>query len=437
MMQLPIRLDFIPYPLWRRRGMPPFFTLWNAVSAADADAHPPLSSAGMAAYMARWRILPTGMDAGAARRDLDAMPITPDPPIGTMPPGTPPAATPRLPLRLPAQWEPMEAVIIAFPVLYPPLWETHLQMIEAITPAARVDVLIPHPTWAKAILLHLQARGRAVLDQVRLLTLPTDDIWVRDYGPFIGFDAEGRRAAVSAIYDPLPTYPQACDNTLADRYAARTGLPLAALDLHTEGGNFWSDGAGTLLLSDDLDHRHPNMTPEAVRDRLQAALGFERLITIPPLRHEETGHVDLAIKLADACTILIAAETPFNRDRLREARARLEQATNAAGERYRLITLPMPAPYLNWGVYPVWRSYTNALTVNGRVLVPTFGIAEDAAALDIYRRALPDFQIIGIDCRAAANGGGAVHCLTKEVPAEARRHDTGRRKGAFQYFGYF
>lgn len=423
MTQLPLRFDFIPYPLWRRRGMPPFFTLWNAVSTADADAHPPLSSAGMAAYMARWHILPGGMDTGAARRALETLPDLPGTPDWT-PLEPSQSAAPRLPLRLPAQWEPMEAVILAFPVLYPPLWETHFQMIEAITPAARVDVLIPHPSWAKAILLHLQARGRAALKSVRLLPLPTDDIWVRDYGPFIGFDAEGRRAAVSAIYDPLPTYPQSRDNALADRYAALAGLPLAALDLHTEGGNFWSDGAGTLLLSDDLDHRHQHMTPAAVRDRLQATIGFERLITIPPLRHEETGHVDLAIKLADARTILIAAEAPFNRDRLCEARARLAQATNAAGERFRLIPLPMPAPYLNWGVYPVWRSYTNALTVNGRVLVPTFGIAEDAAALEIYRRTLPDFQIIGIDCRAAANGGGAVHCLTKEVPAEARRRDS-------------
>lgn len=76
----------------------------------------------------------------------------------------------------------------------------------------------------------------------------------------------------------------------------------------------------------------------------------------------------------------------------------------------------MPPPYLNWGIYPVWRSYTNSLTVNGRVLMPVFRTGHDARALTIYQNALPDFEIVPVDCSQTANGGGAVHCLTKEVP---------------------
>lgn len=412
-MPSPIRFDFIPYPLWRRRGVPPIHTLWSAVSTADADAHPPLSIEGQTHYMARWRILPPGMDARAAHRALIAQP---EPTVIAAPQAMPGEAF-DAPLRLPAQWEPMEAVVVAFPVLYPPLWETHLQMIEAISPVARVDVLLPHPAWARLIGLHLAARGKAHADAIRLIHLPTDDIWVRDYGAIVGALPDGRRAALSAIYDPLPTYPQTRDDAMPARYAALIGAPCAALDLHTEGGNIWSDGAGTILMSDDLYHRHPDAPREAIRERLRAAIACTVILTIPPLRHEETGHVDLAIRLADAHTILIADETPFNRDRLRETRARLERAVSAAGEPYRLIRLPMPDPYLNWGVFPVWRSYTNALTVNGRVLVPTFGIPQDEPALEVYRRAMPGHTVIAIDCAAAANGGGAVHCLTKEVPA--------------------
>ncbi len=412
-MASPIRFDFIPYPLWRRRGVPPIHTLWSALSTADADAHPPLSVEGQTHYMARWRILPPGMDARAARRALIAQP---EPTVIPAPEATPGAPF-DAPLRLPAQWEPMEAVVIAFPILYPPLWETHLQMIEAISPVARVDVLLPHPAWARLIALHLAARGRAQIDAVRLIHLPTDDIWVRDYGAIIGALPDGRRAALSAIYDPLPTYPQTRDDAMPARYAALIDAPCAALDLHTEGGNIWSDGAGTILMSDDLYDRHPDVPREEIRERLRTAIACEVILTTPPLRHEETGHIDLAVKLADARTILIADETPFNRDRLRETRARLERAVSAAGEPYRLIRLPMPDPYLNWGVFPVWRSYTNALTVNGRVLVPTFGVPQDDAALAVYRRAMPEHTVIAIDCAASANGGGAVHCLTKEVPA--------------------
>jgi len=41
----------------------------------------------------------------------------------------------------------------------------------------------------------------------------------------------------------------------------------------------------------------------------------------------------------------------------------------------------------------------------------------DARALAIYRAAMPDYEIVPIDCGAAANGGGGVHCLTHELPA--------------------
>ena len=306
-------------------------------------------------------------------------------------------------------------MIVSFPVLYPPLWMTHLAMIEAISPVARVDVLIPAPEWARAIWLWLIARDRATLANVRLLHLPTDDIWVRDYGPLVGLDANGQQVAVSAIYDPLPTYPQTRDNAMPDRWAAQQGMPVRPLDLHTEGGNFWSDGAGTLLMSDELSRRHTDLSRDEVLHRLHDVFEFDRLITTPTLWREETGHVDLLVKLANAQTALIAAPTLFNGDRLRAAANILRDAG------YRVVSLPMPPPYLNWLVYPIWRSYTNALTVNGRVLVPTFGIPSDTEALAIYREALPAHEVIGIDCRAAANGGGAVHCLTKEIPATFNR----------------
>ncbi len=262
-----------------------------------------------------------------ARRQLEGL----DPRVETVT-DQPPLIASTQPVRLPAQWEPLEAVIVSFPVLYPPLWMTHLAMIEAISPVARVDVLIPAPEWARAIWLWLLARDRAALANVRLLHLPTDDIWVRDYGPLVGLDADGQQVAVSAIYDPLPTYPQARDNALPDRWAAHQGMPVRPLDLHTEGGNFWSDGAGTLIMSDELSRRHTDLSRDEILYRLHAVFEFDRLITTSPLWREETGHIDLLVKLADAQTALIAAPTLFNGDRLRAAADTLRSAG------YRVVT---------------------------------------------------------------------------------------------------
>jgi agmatine deiminase len=82
------------------------------------------------------------------------------------------------------------------------------------------------------------------------------------------------------------------------------------------------------------------------------------------------------------------------------------------------VTLPSLPAYCNWGVSRIWPSYTNALTVNHRVLVPVYGFPDrDAAALAVYRQVMPDHEIIGINAHIAANAGGTVHCLTMQIPA--------------------
>ncbi len=417
-MPLPIHFDYIPYPLWRRRGLEALKPLLRGRSTAQADAlHGGTalqSPALMAQYLQKNQILPAGMSAAATRAALASLNITPHQPDLSRQP----IAAPDMPIRLPAQWETLEAVIAAFPVLYPPLWQSHAQIIEAISVVARADILIPDPAWANAVWLYLEARDLGKLENMRLIIMPTDDIWVRDYGPFTGRAANGDRLMLGAAYDPLPAYPQANDDAFAARYAASSDIPFRAVDLHTEGGNFWSDGSGTLIASEGIYTRNPHLSRPEVERRLREAFSFEKLIVTPSLWREETGHVDLLVKLADAHTVLITNPSlPFNKSRLRQAHSIFQREANANGDPYTIFTLPAVKPYLNWGVYPIWRSYTNSLTVNGRVLVPTFLLESDDAAFGIYKAAMPNHEIIPIRCDLAANGGGAVHCLTKEVPA--------------------
>lgn len=431
------RFEPIPYPLWRRRwpflpdvAQPLLRSALKAFYPLEFDDEPPASAKAVAHFLTRWNLLPEKMDAPTARRALETDADLNAPPERALEAATAAAQTVDSPVRIPAQWEVMERVIVTFPIMYPALWDAHAQMIEAISPVAQVDVLVPARWWAAAVRLFLRERGRAKMDNVCLLLLPTDDIWVRDYGPIVGLNDAGDRVTLSATYDPLPNYPQARDNAMPERYAAYHGLPVRALDLHTEGGNLWSDGAGTLLMTNDLFQRNPHLDREAVIDRLRETIRFEKLIFTPSLAREETGHIDLLVKLVDARTVLVSAgQLAFgNTERLQEAAAIFERETNAAGEPYRVIRLPAPPIYANWFAYLIFRSYTNALTVNGRVLVPIYGAREDALALNIYREAMPEHDIIPIDCRYAANGGGAVHCLTKEIPAAQEKPKRGRRR---------
>ncbi len=418
----PLQFNTIPYPIWRRK-LP--FGLGNLLQplarnylAADADLNPPTTPGAMANFMTHWGLLNhiDGLTALAIlSSNFSVLEMTQPEQIK---PSAPFVSNEKV--RLPAQWEPIETILLTWPSIYPALWEQHAQMVEAITPVSSASILVTDTMWAKAAYLFLQQRGKADLSRFRFLHLPTNDIWVRDYGPVIAQNGEGEQVCIKLVFDPLPSYPQQLDNVMALRWAAHEEIPMRHLDLHLEGGNIWSDGQGTLIMASQIFHSNPGLTRTKLLDQLHSVFDFTKLIITPRLEHEETGHVDLLVKLADTETVLIPRASGFNRAALYQTAEIFRRNTNASGKPYRIFELPNPPLYLNWGVYPVWRSYTNSLTVNGRVLVPMFDISSDAQALEVYQKAMPNFTIIPIDCAPGANGGGAVHCLTKEVAAPRR-----------------
>lgn len=71
------------------------------------------------------------------------------------------------------------------------------------------------------------------------------------------------------------------------------------------------------------------------------------------------------------------------------------------------------------GQYPPQTStlytYTNSVIVNKIVIVPIYNFSQDAAALQVYRDAMPGYKIVGIDCNGIIGSLGAIHCITKEI----------------------
>ncbi|MBA3874750.1 MAG: hypothetical protein H0X30_36945, partial [Anaerolineae bacterium] len=148
----PLQFNTIPYPIWRRK-LP--FGLNNLIQplakrylAAEADLNPPTTPIAMADYLARWKLLPnmemhTVIDVLTHHTiNLEmTQPAEVKPPV---------QSTSNAKVRLPAQWEPIETILLVWPAIYPPLWEQHAQMVEAITPVSTATVLVTHSMWAKA-----------------------------------------------------------------------------------------------------------------------------------------------------------------------------------------------------------------------------------------------------------------------------------------------
>ena len=415
----PIQLGYAAKPWWKFEHLQRFSRVLMPICRrfypVGADVAPPADIDALARWMERWGLLPSRLPLTGALRQLEALASTPVETIKAE--GIPDRASSEA-LRLPAEWEPSEAVVITWPVLYPGFWGFYRDLVTAIAPVARVDVLIPHAIYALAVLAYL-GEGWHDDRRLRLLVTVSDDIWIRDYGPLTCIDKDSHRVMVDAIFDP-PEMVFANDDSFPVRYAAHLGCPSRQLALHLEGGNLWSDGEGTLMTTQALYARNSPMPCDDVRRKLLAGFGAETLIVVPPLRMEGTGHIDVFAKLATPDTVLVTEpRSMVNGRRVAEVAEVLRASRNAAGSAYRVVALPSVPAYCNWGVSRIWPTYTNALTVNHRVLVPTYGFPErDAAALAVYRQAMPDHEIIGIDARTAANAGGAVHCLTMQIPAD-------------------
>ena len=67
----------------------------------------------------------------------------------------------------------------------------------------------------------------------------------------------------------------------------------------------------------------------------------------------------------------------------------------------------------------LWRTYTNVVFANGRLLVPIypdFSPDLDRQALELYGRLLPEWEIVGIDAGSLIRREGALHCVIMNLP---------------------
>jgi hypothetical protein len=158
-------------------------------------------------------------------------------------------------------------------------------------------------------------------------------------------------------------------------------------------------------------------TPGKIAELAKQAFGVDDVVMLRDMVEDGTGHVDMFVSRLDDRTFAVGQYAPGddggngNAAVLDEAAARLATLKNDAGEPYHVVRMPMP-PKVKGG--PTL-TYTNATPLNGKIFVPQYGVPTDAAALDVYRKALPGHQVVPLDCRQIIKDDGAIHCITQVV----------------------
>ena len=106
----------------------------------------------------------------------------------------------------------------------------------------------------------------------------------------------------------------------------------------------------------------------------------------------------------------------------------LESTTNIDGDPWEIIRVPMPEPVWEED-YWVYRTYLNSQIFNDIIALPVYRELQEGEtpaellqmekeAIQAYKEADDSYKIIPIRADQIIKYGGAIHCLTHEIPAE-------------------
>ena len=302
-------------------------------------------------------------------------------------------------VRFPAEFEPMQAVTIRYPLGIP------TSLVKQLSERTKVYVIVTSGQQSSARSTFQNAGCN--MNNITYYNMSTDSYWVRDYGPWYIFnDLE------PAIVDNVYNRPRQNDNMVPVYMGQQLGLTVYGMNLTHTGGNMMEDGRG-VGVSDELVLDENNNNETNVRNKMRNYLGIDPYhITIDP-QGDYIAHVDCWGKLLAPDKILIA-QLP---------------TSNSQYDEYEEVAEFFATTNCCWGYpYKVYRvyepggntlaPYTNSLIVNKTVFVPLgSNTTYNNRALAVYQEALPGYEIIGVTGASGTpwENTDALHCRTRGV----------------------
>lgn len=295
-------------------------------------------------------------------------------------------------------------------------------------------------------------------DNVRFIVGPGNSFWYRDCGPICFYYGDEDSVAMM----DFEYYPgRALDDSLPSLIYRQMGLPNYINTIEWEGGNCLVDGAGFLLSSDAIySNNNDNygqitwdghnissihytnkarLTQTQTRQALSSLLGQRETHILPAYQYDGgTGHIDL---YADMCEEngFVFSVMPDNYSNWADYRTgarnidSLCSYTSIFDRAYYKTTIPFPSKDngANFASqteydYNYTRTYSNHTFVNNVILQPCFSTVYngqptatwDRNNIEQLKASYPGYTIYPVDVRDFDGSGGAIHCVTKQIPAD-------------------
>jgi len=330
--------------------------------------------------------------------------------------------------RLPAEWELQSMVQLTFPhkdtdwadILLEVL-PCFLKIAETISLYQPVLIVCQNIEETKRLL------KSANESNFHFVECPSNDTWARDHGG-ITIEENGKPVILDFVFNGWGLKFTADKDNLITRHLYNAEVFLAEIrhgGIVLEGGALESDGQDTLLTTRECllsPNRNPHLTKPEIEDYLKNSFGLQRVLWLNYgyLAGDDTdSHIDTLARFCSPDTIAyVKCTNPTDEhfEALQKMEAELQQFKTLNGEPYKLIALPWPDACFDEAGNRLPATYANFLIINGAVLVPTYQVLQDEAALQIFKTIFPKHDIVGIDCRPLILQHGSLHCVTMQYP---------------------
>ena len=330
-----------------------------------------------------------------------------------------------------AEWDPQDGVLITWPhagtdwaYMLDEVTACYIEMAHAILQDdERLVIIASDPDDVRAAL------GDDVdWQRIDIVAIPTNDTWVRDYGP-ISVYRDGQLSLADFTFNAWGMkFAADCDNLATERLNQQGVFSLPLLnyrDLVLEGGSIETDGNGTVMTTTcclTAPNRNDTMSREELEHILLERLGCVKMLWLDhgSLEGDDTdGHIDTLARFAPGGIILYTGCDDPSDDHfkpLKDMEEDLKNMTDVDGNHYHLIKLPLPDAIVD-SIFRLPATYANFLVMNHQVLVPIYGQPEnDIKACQLIGQAFPGRKVVGIDCRALIQEHGSLHCATMQLP---------------------
>ncbi len=340
--------------------------------------------------------------------------------------------------RMMPEWAKQEAVWLSFPH-NPETWSDRPDRMEHVLSAySRFAAIVTkyenlYVNTGAAVpedILERIANAGGNMENVRLFSFMTNDVWCRDHGPvFLKNPLTGERAAADFCYNAwggkFPPWDQ--DNAIPQKITEALDIRRFEIPMVCEGGALEINNCGDLLTTESVilnSNRNPGMTKEHAEDLLKKSLGAASVLWLESgmVGDDTDGHIDTLARFAGCDDVILAAAAEKsdtkNYDALERNRKKLEQMYSGTGKRFTVVPVSIPKTIYpeNWREEVLPATYVNYLLVNDAVIVPTYRDDQaDRNACEIIAQAFPDRTLETVDCFDIILEGGALHCLSQQM----------------------